>query len=85
MLLMIQQDDFLSHEPHETHERSRRVGAFGPLAGPPSDPRLRRALEAWPPRVAFIRASSASELAAPSQTRPRSDASGWDWFVRYVK
>ena len=42
----------LNHEPHETHERSRGVGAFVVCVGPPSDPRLRRALgtlaQGWP-------------------------------------
>jgi len=46
-------------------------------AGRPSDPRLCRALRAWPTRAAFIRAGSASKLATPSQTRPRSDGLGW--------
>jgi hypothetical protein len=68
---------FLCHEPHQKHQRWRRVGAFGPFAGPPSDPRLRRALEAWPPRLSFARAGPASELAMPPRTRPRSDGSGW--------
>ena len=66
----------MSHEPHETHERWRRVGASRVCAGLPSDPRLRRALEAWPPRVSFARAGSAGKPATPSQTRPRSDGSG---------
>ena len=45
----------------------------------PSDPRLRHASEALPPRAAFIRAGSASELATPSPIRPRSDGLGQDW------
>jgi len=67
----------LNHEPHEPHERWRGVAAFVPSVGTPSDPRLCRALGASPLRVAFARAGSASELATPSQTRPRSDGSGW--------
>jgi len=38
----------LNHEPHESHERWRGVGASVPFAGPPSDPRLRRALGTCP-------------------------------------
>ena len=51
----------LNHEPHETHERSRGVGAFVACVGSPSDPRLRRALGAlpqgWPSSEPTLQAS----------------------------
>ena len=51
----------LNHEPHETHERWRKVGAFGVYAGPASNPRLRRALGAlpqgWPSSEPTLQAS----------------------------
>jgi hypothetical protein len=49
--------------------------------GPQSDPRLCRALEAWPPRVSSAQAGSANKFAVPSQARPQSDGSDW---VRYI-
>ena len=67
----------LNHEPHKTTRTLAQIRGVVPFVCPPSDPRLRRALEAWPPRVSVARAGSASELAAPSQARTRSDSSDW--------
>jgi len=75
----------LNHEPHEIHERWHRVGRFEMCEGPPSDPRLRRALHACgiqgcaaaesPPKASLVGASPLPTIGRLSLGQDLSTAS----------